>query len=269
MLVARRLEGEPLQYVLGTWAFCGVDLQLDRSVLIPRPETEYLVELALGYLDEMQLSTKASNSNLEGAGLGGNVANSNLEGAGLGGNVANDQLYIGDLGTGSGAIAIAIANSLRLRGKQEFGIVASDISKLALETARENARVNRVEDTIRFYESDWFEGFDSWLCRRFKLIISNPPYVSEGELTELDKTISQWEPYQALVAGKHGTEAIEKIVLEARNWLADDGVLICEIGETHGAYVRDIACRCGYERVEIIADQYGRERYLLAVHGLL
>jgi release factor glutamine methyltransferase len=187
-LIRRRAAREPLQYITGETEFWGLPIKVTPEVLIPRPETELLVEEAL----------KVPGSKL-----------------------------ILDIGTGSGCIAVALAKNL-----SDARIVATDISKEAIETARENAGLHGVADRIEFVLANiapWrvFEAEG----RRFDLIVSNPPYIPSDEFPNLQPEVRDFEPRKALDGGLDGLEVIRRILEEAPGFLRPGGLLLLEIGE--------------------------------------
>jgi release factor glutamine methyltransferase len=204
--IARRGENrEPVQYLVGSEEFMGLELKVTRNTLIPRPSTESLVEKA---------------------GAVGTFL---------------------DIGTGSGAIAVALA----VRGAQG---TATDLSELALDVARENASRHDVEDRITFVRADLFvEG-------SFDLVISNPPYVSAAEMEVLPPEVKH-EPRQALEGGIDGLAVIRRIVAGARSRAPR---LLVEIGSTQAAAVRDLALQAGWRSVQIGKDLDGHDRILEA-----
>jgi release factor glutamine methyltransferase len=224
-MVARRLQGEPLQYVLGSWGFRRLDLMVDPRVLIPRPETEQVVEVALEVLAERPRP-----------------------------------LVVADLGTGSGAIALALASELPVTGVEVW---ATDVSPAALEVARANlAGLGRAGANVRIAEGDWFEALPAALRGRLDLVVSNPPYVATGE--ELAPEVSEWEPAGALLAGADGLDALRRIVNESAPWLAPGGGLVVEIGATQGAAVAGLASQAGLDAVAVRQDLAGRDRVVVA-----
>ena len=228
LMVTRRAAGEPLQYVLGSWSFRELDLWVDGRVLIPRPETEQVVERAL-------------------------IAARSLIDSGR-------VLRIADLGTGSGAIALSLAHELRL-GRAE--IWATDVSEDALAVARANlAGLGRRGAAVRVVQGEWFAALPVDVRGAFDLIVSNPPYVADDEV--LPRDVAQWEPASALYAGPTGLEAIELIVREAAHWLAAHGVVVVEIGETQGDAVAPLARAAGFTEVTVHQDLAGRDRILTA-----
>jgi len=210
-LVARRRRREPLQYVLGEWGFRRLTLTVDRRALIPRPETEVLVERCLALVADVP------------------------------------EPRILDVGVGSGAIALALADE-----RQEARITAVDASPDALSLARENAERTGLADRVELVHGDLFVG----LAGPFDLVASNPPYVSEAELPALEPEVRDWEPRQALV-GEGITEAVAD---GAREVLAPHGALALE---TAGGMASDVAAylaRLGYVDVRASPDLTGTGR---------
>jgi release factor glutamine methyltransferase len=227
----RRLSGEPLQYVIGHWPFRTLDLDLDARVLIPRPETEELVGVALEEL-----------------------ARSNI--------VAP---LIMDLGCGSGAIGLALVHELLERGVRAT-LVAVDESPDAITVAQHNAVKHQLL-AVSFVESSWFASIDPSLRGRVDLIVSNPPYVGADEFASLDPVLG-FEPLGALVAddadGSAGFADLSLIINEARDWLAPQGVLICEHGNRQREAVVVTATKVGFSWVVDLDDMAGQPRILVA-----
>jgi release factor glutamine methyltransferase len=191
-----RLQGRPIQYIVGEQEFFGLDFEVRPDVLIPRPETELLVEAAIERLGSL------------------------------------DSPRIADVGTGSGAIAVALAHALpRPR------IVALDISPAALAVAERNAQRNGVAERIRFVESDLLAGLAG---ETFDAVVSNPPYVALDERYSLPLEVRDWEPETALFAGPKGTEFHARLASDARPILAPSGWLLMEIGQGQQRAVADI-----------------------------
>ena len=225
-MVARRGAGEPLQYVLGAWGFRTLDLYVDARVLIPRPETESVVEAALAELRRL-----APRSPL-----------------------------VVDLGTGSGAIALSMAREVP--GVEVWGV---DRSPDALAVARANAAgLGRAGTAVRLVEGSWFEALPPILRGQVDLVVSNPPYVGEREVDDLPPEVAHWEPLPALVAGPTGLEQIEAIVEGAPAWLARPGVLVVEIAPHQRAAVVALALGAGFVDAEVRPDLAGRARTLVA-----
>jgi release factor glutamine methyltransferase len=219
-LVKRRGIREPLQYIMGETDFYGLKLKVDRRALIPRPETERLVELVV-----QQLTIPPA--------------------------------AILDLGTGSGAIALALAKTW-----PESVVSAVDRSEEALTLARENATACGLETRVKFLRSDWFAGLPA--DATFQLIIANPPYLSEEETAATPPEVKDFEPRAALSAGPDGAADLKQIIVESRRRLAAGGLLACETGIAQHAGLAALASAQGYPRVESLRDLTGRDRYLLA-----
>lgn len=230
-MVDRRRAGEPLQYVLGGWGFRRLDLMVDRRVLIPRPETEWVVEAALAELD--RLATSAPGP--------GPVAMTAV-----------------DLGTGSGAIALSLATE-----RAGLAVWATDLSADALAVARANlAGVGRAATRVRIVPGDWYEALPADLRGGIDLIVSNPPYVAATD--DLPPEVRDWEPTEALVPGPRGLEAIEAVVAQAPAWLRRPGALVVEIGEAQGGAALAAAREAGFADCEVRPDLAGYERMLIA-----
>jgi release factor glutamine methyltransferase len=222
-MVERRLAGEPLQYVLGSWGFRTLDLLVDRRVLIPRPETEWVVEVALGLLP------------------------------------ADGEVLVVDLGTGSGAIGLSIAAERWPRAR----VLLTDDSADALAVARANlAGLGRLGTTVEIARGSWWEAVPSSLRGAIDLVVSNPPYVAPTDA--LPPEVADWEPTTALVPGATGLEASAEIVGSAGEWLRPGGWIVCEIGETQGAAVLELAAAAGLVEGEVRPDLTGRDRMLVA-----
>ena len=241
-MVARRAAGEPLQYVVGRWGFRGLDLYVDRRVLIPRPETEVVVDVALSFFVGLPRVGRAT-STMNGVGGQGRA----------GAPVAVD------LGTGSGAIALALA--VELPTAEVWG---TDRSEDALAVARANlAGIGRAASRVRLVAGEWFDALPAGLRGGVDLVVANPPYVAEGEA--LPAEVADWEPPAALFAGPTGLEAIALIVEEAPAWLTPaTGVLVCEIAPHQSGAVLDVAHAAGFTAADVRPDLAGRARVLVA-----
>jgi release factor glutamine methyltransferase len=237
-MVARRIDGEPLQYVLGSWSFRGTDLFVDPRVLIPRPETEVTAEVAIA----------------EAARLG---ARRGRRSAWSG---TTTTYAVADLGTGSGALALALAAEL-----PDAEVWATDHSAAALAVARANLAGGGVGATrVRLAQGDWFAALPDALRGRLRLVVSNPPYVAEHEVDDLPPEVARHEPRDALVSGPTGLEAIERIVRDAPGWLEPDGVLVVEIATPRAAEASALARAAGLVDVRVERDLTNRERVLVA-----
>jgi release factor glutamine methyltransferase len=211
-LCKRRLNGEPVAYIVGSKSFFGLELAVDQRVLVPRPDTETLVEWALTF---------------------------------------NKARQILDMGTGSGAIALAIKHA-----KPEWQVTAIDASKDALTVAQKNAK--RLNLNVNFLLSSWFDTFkDSKFDFKFDLIVSNPPYIVEGDW---HMAALAHEPKQALTSGGDGLAAIRQIVAQAPDFLTSGGWLLLEHGFDQAAAVRDLLTQRGFAHVKSQLDLAGIER---------
>jgi len=237
-MVERRVRGEPLQYVLGSWSFRGLDLMVDARVLIPRPETEWVVEVALE--EAMRLGLRRGRARRAGATVAARAA---------------------DLGTGSGAIALALAAEL-----PDVEVWATDVSEAALAVARANV-AGCGEARIRLAGGSWFDALPGELRGSLHLVVSNPPYVAAHELDDLPAEVAGYEPRRALVAGPTGLEALSELVSQASAWLRSPGVLVCEIAPHQREAVVELATSAGFADVDVRPDLTGRARVLVARHG--
>ena len=237
-LVDRRLAGEPLQYVLGTWSFCGIDLLVDPRALIPRPETEVVAQVAISEIER----------------LGERVGRADPWGGAL------TSYAVVDLGTGSGALALAMAFAL-----PEAEVWATDVDEDALAIARANIAGSGTPSTrIRVAQGSWFDALPDELRGRLLLAVANPPYLAANELPGLSPEVAEWEPVGALVSGATGLEAFEAILAHATEWLDDGGTLVLELAPHQAEAVADLARAAGFPSVELHRDLAGRERVLVA-----
>lgn len=216
--IERRCAAEPIQYIVGEQEFYGLRFHVSPDVLIPRPETEHLVEALLARFPH------------------------------------DRALHIADIGTGSGAIAVAAAYSLP-RAK----IVALDVSKAALRVAGWNAQEHGVASRIRFVESDLLNAVGS---ETFDAIVSNPPYIAETERAALDEQVREYEPDEALFAGPTGLEVYERLVPQAQTHLRAGGSLLLEIGAGQKPQIERLLKNWG--EVCFIADLRGIPRVAMA-----
>lgn len=214
--LARRARHEPIQYIVGEQEFYGLPLHVTPDVLIPRPETEHLVEAALDRVAK------------------------------------NAPLRIADVGTGSGAIAIALAQAL-----PGAIITALDSSLLALKVAQKNAERHKVENRIRFLESDLL---DAVAAETFEAIVSNPPYVPDDEV--LEEQVRSYEPHAALYAGPSGLEVYRRLIPQAWQALEPRGWLLMEIGHDQREAIS--ALLADWDEVEFVNDLQGIPRVACA-----
>jgi release factor glutamine methyltransferase len=224
--VDRRARREPLQYIIGKQEFWGLEFRVTPDVLIPRPETELIIESALA--------------------------------------IARDRhgpLTIIDLCTGSGCIAVSLAKEL-----PSAQIIATDTSEKALGVARTNARAQNVAERIRFFEGDLFEPLETLAVHgRVDIIVTNPPYIRAGDLNTLQAEVRDYEPETALIAGPDGTEVHRRIIGAAPHYLKPRGILIMEMGMGQsGALAAMIREQEQYGSFEVLKDLAGIERVLVA-----
>jgi release factor glutamine methyltransferase len=216
-LLQRRVKGVPIAYIVGNKEFWSLNLQVSENTLIPRPETELLVELVLARLN------------------------------------SDSQANVIDLGTGSGAIALAIAKE-----RLNCNVIATDNSAFALAIARQNAK-NLGLETIEFVESDWLKNLGI-----ADVIVSNPPYIaaSDPHLTQGDV---QYEPRTALIAGNDGLADIRTIISQAPKHLTNGGCLLLEHGYDQAPSVRSLLKQYGFKQIETYKDLAGWDRVTLGV----
>lgn len=219
--IERRAMGEPVAYITGMKGFMDLMLHVDKSVLIPRPDTEILVETILEKLKSRQGKIKAL-----------------------------------DIGTGSGAIALALAYYL-----EDFEILAVDIDRDALEKARMNGRRLGLENKVEFRLSDCFSGVPEG--EKFDLIVSNPPYISKEDMDNLARNVIGYEPEKALYGGLEGMDFYNRITKEAPFHLNENGILAYEIGYNQGEKVKTLMEKYGFATVEIIKDLAGIDRVVI------
>ena len=242
-LVRRRLGGEPLQYLLGSWPFRQLQLAVDRRVLIPRPETEVVTGYAL---DEL---VRAAGDIPADA-------------------FADDPLRVADLGTGSGAIALSLALEAPRRLTRRLQVWATDVSPEALTVAGANEAAARAEHAVMapvtLSQGSWFEALPAELAGTFTLVVSNPPYVTDAEWSDLDRSVRDHEPRRALVGGPRGVEQVDRILSEAPRWLARWGVLVMELAPHQADDAALRALVAGFDAVVVRRDLAGRQRALIA-----
>jgi release factor glutamine methyltransferase len=226
--IKQRSHGVPAQYITGHQEFWGMDLIVSPAVLIPRPETEHVVETVL-----QEVSRSRSREGTPGL---------------------LRPLRIVDVGTGSGCIALALAKEL-----PDAEIHATDISSGALEIARANAARHQLESRIRFHETDLLQGFEA---AQFDCVVSNPPYVGESEEDQVQLEVRKFEPRRAVFAGPTGLEVIERLIPQARAALKPGGWLVMEISGTIAAGVKPLLD--GWNRLQVTNDLQGIPRVAIA-----
>lgn len=222
--IDRRIAGEPVGRILGTASFYGLDFTLGPDTLEPRPDTEVLVEVALGAVRLGHIAGAASDGN---------------------------GLRLLDLGTGSGAIAVSLLSKL---GKATG--VATDLSSGAIEVARINAAQNGVDNRLEFAKGDFFAAAEG----RFNLIVSNPPYIASGVIADLDPEVRLHDPLLALDGGPDGLDAYRAILDGFPAHMSPGGLLAVEIGWDQGAAVRSLFEAAGLSKIEVHRDLGDRDR---------
>jgi release factor glutamine methyltransferase len=227
-LLQRRASFEPVAYILGRREFFSLSFRVTPAVLVPRPETEGLVELALELLKE-----RASR-------LGADAP----------------APCVADVGTGSGAIAVAVAAHC-----PEARLVATDVSPAALEVARENAATHGVAERVTFHETSLLDA----VAGPLDLVLSNPPYIRDGDFASLPPDVTRHEPHGALFAGPDGLDVIRRLVPAAGERLAPGGWLALEVGHDQAAAVRQLLASDGrFEPAVARRDLQGIERVVHA-----
>jgi len=251
-LIARRAAGEPVQYLTGKQEFWGLEFEVTPAVLIPRPETEHVVEVALARLGERGIKIHMDTG------------------------APRETLRVADVGTGSGCLAVALAWEL-----PHAEVVATDISEPALEIARRNAARHGVAERVHFLQHDLLTGLaqtdPSGVVARhamaastqnrplFDLIVSNPPYIARNEAEQLQREVRDHEPHAALFGGPTGTEMYQRLIDQARDQLRDHGILVLELGHDSAERVRGIFdAQPAWTKVAITMDLAGIPRVLAA-----
>ncbi|MDB6021648.1 MAG: Release factor glutamine methyltransferase [Pedosphaera sp.] len=250
-MVTRRGQREPLQQIVGSTSFWGLEITVNAHVLVPRPETELLAEMGWAFLNA-ELGNKTSNiehrtSNIQvPEGGAGDVETANA------GNIKAL-----DFGTGSGCLAIALA--VKSPAAQ---IVAVDVSAEALAVARENAARHKVESRIRFVEGDGFAALAPG--ERFDLIVSNPPYIPSGEIATLEPEVRDHDPRLALDGGADGLAFYRRLAREAGAFLKPGGRIMLELGDGQAAAVQNLFTEQKWVVEAVKPDYNGRQRNLVA-----
>jgi release factor glutamine methyltransferase len=239
-LVLRRAAGEPTQYLTGKQEFWGLPFEVTPAVLIPRPETEHVMEVALARLGERGLKIAPGSGS------------------------PRETLHLADVGTGSGCLAIALAFEL-----PHAEILATDISAAALEVARRNALRNtcpphNIAERIQFVETDLLPPGNE--APIFDLIVSNPPYIADSEAPTLPGEVREHEPHQALFAGPTGVEIYTRLVARAEQQLGNGGILVLELGHNSAGRVRALfdSASSAWTNVSVTLDLAGIARVLAA-----
>jgi release factor glutamine methyltransferase len=228
-MLQRFATGEPLQYVMGRWAFRQLDLLVDERVLIPRPETELIVDIVKNHLGAKR-----------------------------------EAITLVDLGTGSGAIGLSLLHELPLGAATVW---MTDESEDALLVARANAAgIGRPAGGARFAHGNWCDALPNELVGVCDVVVSNPPYIAEGD-AEVEASVLQWEPSDALFAGVDGLADIAQIVQTVPKWLAAGGMLVTEMGYTQASAIQQLFSAAGFTNVTVHQDLTGRDRFVSGIFG--
>jgi release factor glutamine methyltransferase len=251
-LIARRAAGEPVQYLTGKQEFWSLEFDVTPAVLIPRPETEHVMEVALARLGERGIKIHMHTG------------------------ARRETLRVADVGTGSGCLAVGLAWEL-----PHAEVFATDISAPALEVARRNAARHGVADRVHFLQRDLLKGLENTdpssagardavpastqNGRLFDLVVSNPPYIARNEAAQLQREVRDHEPHAALFGGPTGVEMYQRLIDQARDLLRDRGILVLELGHDSADHVRGIFDgRPEWTKVAITMDLAGNPRVLAA-----
>ena len=235
-LIQRRIGGEPIAYILGNREFYGLNLAVTPATLIPRPDTETLVEAALAKIPAHE-TAKTLDSDL----------------------CRNDELSILDLGTGSGAIALAIA-----KHRPHSHVFGVDASPAALEVAKKNASALQIPN-VQFLPSNWFSALEG---ERFNVIVSNPPYIEEADI-HLKQGDLRFEPLSALASGADGLDDIRRIIDDCLIHLKPQGWLMFEHGYNQAESVRELMAQAGLVNIETFHDLGGNDRVTIGKNPLI
>jgi release factor glutamine methyltransferase len=241
--IKRRGQREPIQYIVGTTSFCGLEIRLSREVLIPRPETELLAEQGWIFLN--QLSQQIRSPCLKEAAGHQFCQNEKRESRVL------------DFGTGSGCLAVTLAVKC-----PETRVFATDISAGALALAGENAARHNVGDRITFFQGDGFAPLPTEL--RVDLIVANPPYVPSGELPTLQPEVRDYEPCCALDGGADGLDYYRRLSFEAPAFLTSRGKIMLELGDGQAEAVRRLFEKQNWIVEDLLPDYTQRPRIAIA-----
>jgi release factor glutamine methyltransferase len=223
-LFERRLKHEPLQYITGSTSFMGLQFGVNPSVLIPRPETETLIEEAVAACRKFP---------------------------------AEKRIEILDIGTGSGNIAVAVVKFVK-----NAHVTTVDISEPALECARENARFHHVDDRIDFFQMDILQPIDIIKTKKYDFLLSNPPYVAQRDWEALQPEIVKYEPQNAVTDHADGLTFYKRIAGIASELLTEEGVVMVEVGYGQAGSVENIFAESGFKGISIVKDMQNVPRVL-------
>lgn len=226
--VKRRSNREPLQHIVGATSFCGLDIAVNRNVLVPRPETELLAEHAWKFLGTLSSGP--------------------------------ERISVLDFGTGSGCLAIALATKC-----PAAEVHAVDISAEALVVARKNAEIHGVTGRIVFHHGDGFSGVPLGL--KLDLIVTNPPYIPTGEIETLEPEVREFDPRAALDGGLDGLDYYRHLSASASAFLKPNGRIMMELGDEQAPAIKQIFSSQGWRNIEVAQDDTRRDRFLFAIAG--
>ena len=241
-MVRRYAAGEPVQYVMGRWAFRHLDLMIDQRVLIPRPETELIVDIVHEYLNHSRADVLVATATQR-----------------------TSQVAIADLGTGSGAIGLSLLQELPSGAATVW---MTDASADAIDVARANsAGLGGKAAGAQFAVGEWFDALPHDLMGTFDVVVSNPPYIAIND-SEVERSVNEWEPHSALFAGDDGLSDIRTIVREAPTWLVPSGLLVVEMGYTQADAVSRLFTDAGFSNVSVHNDLAGHHRFVSGIANL-
>lgn len=223
-LVTRREEQEPIAYILGKQEFYGLEFIVNKHVLIPRPETELIIDILKD--DSVE---KAQNQTID----------------------------ILELGIGSGAISVSLAKEILLAD-----ITAAEVSDEAIKIAQSNILKHQVQNQVSIIKSDWYLGLEKE--KKYDYIVSNPPYICRSEIYHMSKETIDFEPDLALYADNEGLSSYQAIIQNARNFLKHDGKLVFEIGYSQKDMILDLLKRAGFKNTSVKQDLSGLDRIIIA-----
>jgi len=236
-LVKRRAAGEPLQYIIGHVDFLGLEIRVGKGVLIPRPETEMLVEEAIKTVKSKSLSVKSSEKNHAPF------------------TIHHSHFFL-DLCAGSGCIALALAKEF-----PDAKVYATDVSAKAIKYARDNADCNGIRN-VTFLKGSLFTPVAEHIL--FDLITANPPYIRTSDISGLQREVREWEPFRALDGGADGLDFYREILSKAAGYLKEGGWIFFELGFGQSEAVAEIAVKSGFKNIELTKDFAGIDRVLKA-----
>lgn len=272
-LVDFRLAGMPLQYITGSQEFMGLSFKVNENVLIPRQDTETLVETALDYMKQADIGqaeesepNSDSDSDSDSVSVSVSVKGKTKKNKKIKPKHTGEWKVL-DLCCGSGAIGISLIHYSVEAGKK-IKVTAADVSQKAISVAAENATKLQVEKQINFVHGDLFQPLKKrFLKHKFDLIVTNPPYIKSGVIPTLQREVKEHEPMLALDGGEDGLDFYKIIMLEAKDFLEKDGVLMMEIGHDQGAEIAEIFDRNqNYSKFKVLKDLAGHDRVAIITY---